>query len=152
MKFLKSFTAIIVLVLFCFVTMGYATLPTDLADREFNKFQEVASGDVAVLVTTSTATPSATTIFDGRATVTAAGTAEVINATTLPFSVCDIQSEENNTGDIVIGGTTTDATLATRSGILLYPGDFYTIKNHDLLYIYIDAEVSGDGVHYTCTL
>lgn len=100
---------------------------------------------------TAPVAPTVTTITDGRKAVTTAGTAVAIEPTTVPFTTCTIQAEENNTGDIVIGGSGVIADLATREGILLTPSasKHYAVPN-DLALIFIDSEVNGDGVTFSC--
>ncbi|KKT17256.1 MAG: hypothetical protein UW01_C0022G0009 [Candidatus Nomurabacteria bacterium GW2011_GWA2_43_66] len=55
-------------------------------------------------------------------------------------------AESDNTGDIVIGDSTVVAAAATRRGVPLVPGASYTIKIEDLYQLWIDADVSSDGV------
>ena len=88
------------------------------------------------------------TIGDGRKVVTAAGTAEALAASTACEKV-DIQAELDNTGVIVVGGSTVVATAATRRGIALRAGDSYCLEVDNLADVYIDAEVNGEGVTYT---
>jgi len=105
----------------------------------------------ALIVTTSTVAPSSVTYTSARKVVTTAGTRVAISATTSTFADCDFQAEENNTGDIAIGGVGVVAALATRTGILLTPGTSWRPGYPgDLDAIYIDSEVNGDGIHYTC--
>lgn len=97
-------------------------------------------------------------IFDGRKTVTSAGTAEKLEATvnSVRCSELTVTAEENNTGDIVVGASTVVAALATRRGILLAPGESYTFDagtksdkgQLDLATVFIDSEIDTDGVHF----
>ena len=89
-----------------------------------------------------------TTIGDGRKTVATAGTREALAVSTSCEKV-DITAEIDNTGIIVVGGSTVVAALATRRGIPLYAGDTYSFEIDNLADIYIDATVSGDGCTYT---
>lgn len=146
----RIFLTLLALVLFC-SSVAYAALPSDINTREYNKFQETASGDVAILVTSSAAPSAATDYYDNRKVVASAGTAEALVAATKPFSWCTVQAEDTNTGDIVIGASTVVEADATRRGIRLLPGEaFHMASAGDLLYVYIDSEVNGDGVHYFC--
>ena len=61
----------------------------------------------------------------------------------------DIQAQTDNTGLIAVGFTGVDATVATGTGILLYPGDVYSLEITNLNLIYIQSSVSGEGVRYT---
>jgi len=89
-----------------------------------------------------------TTIGDGRKTVATAGTREALAVST-PCKKVDITAETDNTGIIVVGGSTVVAALATRQGIPLYAGDTYSFEIDNLADIYIDTTVSGDGCTYT---
>lgn len=159
--FLSVFTLVLIL------GIGYSFAADEVLERDDNRVPvmgavtndanlEVRNVRVdptsnALLVTTSTTAPSSVTYTDGRATVTAAGTAVAISGTSSTFIECDFQAEENNTGDMVIGGSTVVASLATRRGILLTPGTSFRMGlPGDLDAIYIDSEVNGDGVHYLC--
>ena len=95
-------------------------------------------------------TPVASMV-DGRKVVASAGTAEAVTAASEPFVDCDVQAEEDNTGDVVIGSSTVVANLATRRGTLLTPSsNYHFAKSNDLANIFIDVEISGDGVIFFC--
>ena len=85
---------------------------------------------------------------DGVKTVTSAGTDVVLRASTTCKKI-DIQAQTDNTGLIAVGFTGVDATEATGSGIILYPGDTYSLEISNTSLIYIDSTVSGEGVRYT---
>lgn len=139
------------LITILFFGIAYAALPVDLVDREFGKFISTPADKIAVLTTNTGTAPSLTSYFDGRKVTAAAGTALPLSATTLPFSSCTFQSEIDNTGNIVIGASTADETLATRRGILLLPGSSFTYDvPGDLLFVYLDSSVTGDGLTYLC--
>lgn len=91
---------------------------------------------------------AASSISDGRAFVTTSGTRVQLTSTGL-ISEVTIQAEEDNTGKVVVGGSTVVAALATRRGITLAPGDTVTLQTNNLSNIYIDAMVNTDGVTYT---
>ncbi len=86
-------------------------------------------------------------IKDGRTVVTTAGTAVVL-ATSTPCKRIVLAAEVDNTGPIVVGGSTVVAALATRRGNPLDPGDSATIVTNNLANVYLDSMVSGDGVTY----
>ncbi|MDQ2084703.1 hypothetical protein RA307_31365 [Xanthobacteraceae bacterium Astr-EGSB] len=90
---------------------------------------------------------STTGTEDGRKVVTAAGTAEALAVSTVAKFV-EITAETDNTGIIVVGGSTVVAALATRRGRPLLPGESTTLPISNLSNVYIDATVSGDGVTY----
>ena len=89
-----------------------------------------------------------TGIDDGRKTVTTAGTAETLAVSTAAKAVI-ITAETDNTGYVVVGGSTVVAALATRRGTPLNAGDTVALEIDNLADIYLDATVSGEGVTYT---
>lgn len=89
-----------------------------------------------------------TGIGHGVKTVTAAGTDEALAATT-EIKMVTIQAQTDNTGLIAFGAAGVDATEATGTGDVLYPGDSADVYITDLASVFIDATVSGDGVRYT---
>jgi hypothetical protein len=91
----------------------------------------------------------ASTIHDGSATVTTAGTAAPLIAAPTPCISVAICAKTTNTGVIAVGGSTVVASSSTRRGIPLSPGDSVSLDIADVSQIYIDATVSGDGVTYT---
>lgn len=119
----------------------------------------VSSNTQRVVLATDVALPTGTNsigtvghnitgIADGRTVVTTAGTRVVLAAST-PCKKVDIQAETDNTGVIVVGGTTVVAALATRRGICLQPGDTYSLEIDNLNDVNLDSTVNGDGVTYT---
>ena len=88
-------------------------------------------------------------IGDGRKIVTAAGTREALVASSVPCKEVAITAETDNTGSIVVGGNSVIAALATRQGTPLEPGDSVILKVSDLIVVYLDSMISGDGVTFT---
>lgn len=88
-----------------------------------------------------------TGIADGRTTVTTAGTRVALASSTTCKQVV-ITAETDNTGYVVVGGSTCVAALATRRGIPLSSGDSVALEIDNLADIYIDSTVNGDGVTY----
>lgn len=86
-------------------------------------------------------------IGNGRKVVTTAGTAVVL-ATSTTCRKVDITAETDNTGVIVIGGSSVIAALATRQGTPLNAGDTLSVFITNLATVYLDSTVSGDGVTY----
>lgn len=87
-------------------------------------------------------------------TVTAAGTAERLSSTSIEVLAASIQVESDNTGVIVIGGSTVSVTdygsylpVPTAGAT---PPAFNLARpdkgNIDLMDVWIDSSVSGDGV------
>lgn len=90
---------------------------------------------------------------DNRQTVATAGTAVELSSTSQRATKVTITAETDNTGIIVVGGSTVVAALATRRGIPLSAGDSVTFEKKgsesiDLIDIWIDTTVNGDGVTY----
>jgi len=88
------------------------------------------------------------TIDTGRKTVTTAGTRVAIASSTTPIKKALIQAERDNTGTVVVGGSSVVAALTTRQGIALSNDDAVVIQANDLANVYIDSEVNGEGVTY----
>lgn len=89
-----------------------------------------------------------TGISDDRKVVATAGTREALAAST-PAKYVVITAETDNTGVVVVGGTTVVAALATRRGTPLDPGDTLTLEVDNLNDVNLDSTVSGDGVTFT---
>ncbi|HEC66873.1 MAG TPA: hypothetical protein ENI23_16480 [bacterium] len=89
-----------------------------------------------------------TGVADGVKTVTSAGT-DVALASSTACKKVDIQAQTDNTGLIAVGFTGVDATEATGTGVILYPGDTYSLEIDNLSDIFIDSTVSGEGVRFT---
>ena len=89
-----------------------------------------------------------TGISHGVKTVASAGTDEAL-ATTTACKRVTIQAQTDNTNLIAVGGSGVDATIATGTGIVLYPGDVYELEIDNLVDVFIDSLVSGEGVRYS---
>lgn len=89
-----------------------------------------------------------TGIGHGVTTVTTAGTDIALASSTACKKVV-IQAQTDNTGIIAVGATGVDATEATGTGVILYPGDAFELEIDNLADIYIDSTVNGEGVRYT---
>jgi len=88
-------------------------------------------------------------ISDGRKTVAVAGTREQLSSTaTSSVIAVAIQAETDNTGVVVVGGSTVVATQATRRGIALEAGDLITLNVNQVADVWLDVTVSGDGVNF----
>lgn len=103
---------------------------------------------IKILTTIAMATPSLTTTTK---TVTAAGTAERLSATSSRYHMIVLQAECDNTGNIHIGGSSVDSS----NGILLDACESFTFTGSnnkgsnipfDLYEIWIDADTNGEGV------
>ncbi len=87
----------------------------------------------------------AATIGCGTKAVTTAGTRETLVAATTPCLAVTIQAKRANTGYVYVGG----ATVASTDGVDLAPGESMTLGVDDLVKIYLDVSVNGEGVKYT---
>ncbi|MCX6013509.1 MAG: hypothetical protein NTV30_08915 [Chloroflexi bacterium] len=91
-----------------------------------------------------------TTIGCGRKVVSGSGTPVTLVAVSTAFKVIDIQALETNSGFIVVGDSHVVASPSTaRKGISLMPTGNIRLEGSDLLNIYLDAEISGEGVVFT---
>ncbi len=116
------------------------------------EIREILTNDDGALITESEG-ESIATATSGRVFVATAGTAVTLVASTTPAKEVTIVAETDNTGVIVVGGSTVVASLATRQGVPLSAGDAFTmsVPGNDLEKIYLDSTVNGDGVTYLYT-
>lgn len=91
-------------------------------------------------------------VIDGRQVVTTAGTRVQLSTTQTAVLEVTVTAETDNTGLIVVGGSTVVATLASRRGTPLNAGDSLTLAVNDLTDVYLDSTVSTDGVTYTAVV
>jgi hypothetical protein len=103
-----------------------------------------SGGNLADIKTAVESKSTPTSIGDGSKDVATAGTAETLATTTTIKSVT-VQAKNSNTGVIYVGGSTVSST----SGISLYAGDSVNMEIDDLVKIYVDSSVDGEGVVYT---
>lgn len=89
-------------------------------------------------------------IYNGRKTVTTAGTAVAVGVAGQIFPKVIITALTTNTGVIAIGGTTALATAGSESGAVIKKDDVHiTLYDIDLSKVFIDASVSGEGITWT---
>lgn|SRR3990167_4480624 len=87
-------------------------------------------------------------VADGSVTVTTAGTRVPLSDTSILCSWLQVQSKQDNTGKIFVGGVT----IATGRGACLEAaGDAQLLPHlnfngYDLSTIYVDSAVDGEGV------
>ena len=82
----------------------------------------------------------------GSKTVTTAGTAVALVAVSTPCSKVYMTAKDTNTGKIYWGNSSVSST----NGDYIFPaGKLSPIEIDDVSKIYIDAEISGDGVKFT---
>lgn len=89
-----------------------------------------------------------TGIGHGVKVVATAGTDEALAGSTACKRIT-IQAQTDNTSVIAVGGSGVDATIATGTGVLLYPGDVFEMDIDNLADVYIDSLVNGEGVRFT---
>lgn len=86
---------------------------------------------------------------DGRKVVAAAGTAERLVAANTPCRRVTIQALPTNTGYIAIGDSTVVAnTAGSVRGLSLSASNSVTLHVEDLYQLFVDAEVSAEGVSF----
>ena len=87
------------------------------------------------------------TLVSGDKTVTAAGTAEAVGASQRVRSIT-VVAKDNNTGRVYVGGS--DVASTVNRG--LQAGDVLTHTSAsgwlDLADVYVDVDVSGEGIDY----
>ena len=105
----------------------------------------LSATDNAVLdnIDSNTTLPSG--IVAGAKTVTTAGTAERLLASTTACKKIIMTAEDDNTGKIFYGGSSVSSSV----GDYLFPAQKITIEIDDVYEVYIDAEQDGDGVKFT---
>jgi len=105
------------------------------------------AGNNDVTVTSGNIGHDITGMIDGVTTVTTAGTDVVLAASTACKRVI-CQAQTDNTSIIAVGATGVDATEATGTGFVLYPGDGIEMDIDNLADIFIDSLVNGEGVRW----
>lgn len=91
--------------------------------------------------------PAPTTIGDGNKTVTTAGTAVQLSATSAECKYVVIEALLANTGLISVGGATTTP-AGTVKGRVLAAGDPAVVEIDNLNKVYINSTVDSEGVSY----
>lgn len=91
-------------------------------------------------------------LIDGRQTVTTGGTRVQLSTTSTAIIEVAITAETDNTGIIVVGGSTVVASLSTRRGTPLQAGETVVLGVNDLAKVYLDTTVNTDGVTYTAVV
>ena len=88
------------------------------------------------------------TIGDGRQITTVAGTAKALAGATSCKRV-EVQALFSNTQRLAVGGSTVVEAVGSERGYILLPGSNKTFFVEDLADIYIDVQVSTEGVSFT---
>ena len=84
-----------------------------------------------------------TAIYNGRKNVTTAGTRAVLGTSQAILSIT-ITAKLTNTGNIYVG----NSSVTSSNGAILSAGDSLSLDTNDISNVYIDSDVSGEGVSY----
>ena len=84
-----------------------------------------------------------TTIYNGQKNVTTAGTRAVLGTSQAILSIT-ITAKLTNTGNIYVG----NSSVTSSNGAILSAGDSLSLDTNDISNVYIDSDVSGEGVSY----
>lgn len=90
----------------------------------------------------------ASSLLDGRKTVTTAGTAVALSSSSVLVGSVSLTALSTNTGLIVVGASTVKAAAGERRGQPLSAGQSVSLDIRDLSSIYIDSTVNGEGVSW----
>lgn len=85
----------------------------------------------------------------GRKTVTSAGTAETLVASTTRGARIIIQAETDNTNNVAVGDVNVVAAAGSERGTILSPGSTIDVLLIDLVDIFVDSVTNGEGVTFT---
>jgi hypothetical protein len=128
------------------------TYPVAIRTISSKAHQVVLVADESGAILSLGSTKQVTSITSGRKVVSSAGTAEPLVAASTSCKKVDIQAETDNTGVIAVGDSAVIASAATRTGVALAKGQFYSIEIDDAAKIYLDTTVNGDGVTYNISV
>lgn len=88
-----------------------------------------------------------TVIYNGKKTVTTAGTRVALASSQAILEGVWIKALAANTGTIYVG----DSTVASTNGLALAPGDLIFLRVANLATINLDSSVNAEGVTYLAT-
>lgn len=91
---------------------------------------------------TTIALPAA--IYSGQKNVTTAGARVALATTQTLVSGVTIKAKIGNTGSIYVGGSG----VTSSNGYILAAGDTVFVEVSDLVTVYLDSSVNGEGVSY----
>ena len=101
-----------------------------------------------LLVDAQSVDVGADTIGDGTATITTTASPVQLSGSSVACKRVFVQAHEENTGTVVVGGSTVVAALAGRRGFALFPTQGEWFKTSNLNLLWVDSTQSGDKVHY----
>lgn len=84
------------------------------------------------------------TLYNGTQTVSSAGTAVAIATSQTLSNGVTIKASASNTGVIYVG----NSSVSSSNGLPLTAGESIPVAIDDLAKVYIDADVSGEGIEY----
>jgi hypothetical protein len=88
------------------------------------------------------------TISDGTTTISSAGTAVQLSATSTPCYRVIVTAHESNTGTVLVGASDVKAALSGRKGVSLYATQSQAFNVNDLNLLWVDSTASSDKVHW----
>ena len=92
-------------------------------------------------------TPGGTAITTGRKTVSSAGTAEALVASSTACIRVSVCADLGNTNPVVIGDANVVAASDSQQGLVILPGNPpHDIFIDDVSKLYVDAQTNGDSV------
>jgi hypothetical protein len=87
-------------------------------------------------------------VISGRKTITTAGTAERLAAST-PVKGVAVQALSSNAQNIAIGGSGVNAALGSENGIVLAASASVSLPCDDLTDVFLDVLADGEGISYS---
>lgn len=98
---------------------------------------------------TTTIGSAAGRIVSGTKTVTTAGTAVQVTATTTPIIGVFVSADAGNTNEVVVGDSSVVAANGTQQGLPLFGGNpAVWIPINDLSLLWVDSVTNGDELCY----
>ena len=116
---------------------------SDVNQTITTKWAEQSGGDYAPQI--AVGLPS--TIYNGQKTVTAAGTAEALAGSQAITSGVHVKALLGNTDIVYVG----DSGVSSANGLELNPGESVFVEVSNLLSVFVDSAVNGEGVSYLAT-
>lgn len=89
-------------------------------------------------------------IVSGTKTVTTAGTAVQITATSTPTGIVWVAADLGNTNPVVVGDSSVVAASGSMQGIVLTPGNnSIPVNVNNLNLLWVDSQTNGDKLTYS---
>lgn len=104
-----------------------------------------------IVLSTSFLGSPAYAVSSGRQAVAATGTPETLSSTSTFCTTIVVSADEGNTDVVAVGASDVDATEASRTGMILFPGQLeYIHGRNNLNSVWVDVEVNDEAVSFTC--